>query len=142
MSEIPLLPSINAVLNGTAAALLCSGYLAIRRGNRSAHRALMLAATATSLVFLAGYVAYHAQHGSTRFAGLGWSRPVYFSVLLTHTVLAAAAAFLVPAVLRRALLGQDQRHRALARWVLPIWLYVSVTGVAIYWMLYHGFGQG
>ncbi len=142
MSETALLPSVNAVLNGTAAALLWAGYLAIRRGNRTAHRAFMLAATATSVAFLAGYLTYHAQHGSTRFAGLGWSRPVYFSVLLTHTVLATAAAFLVPVVLRRALLGQEQRHRTLARWVLPIWLYVSVTGVAIYWMLYHGFGQG
>lgn len=142
MNPLPPLPAINATLNGMAVAMLCAGYVAIRRGNRAAHRAFMLAAAAISIVFLACYLVHHAQHGSTRFTGLGWSRPVYFSVLLSHTVLAAAAALLVPMTLRRALLGQEERHRTLARWVLPLWLYVSVTGVGIYWMLYHGFGQG
>lgn len=136
------LPAVNATLNGAAAVMLCAGYVAIRRGNRAVHKACMMAATATSLLFLACYLTYHVQHGSTRFEGLGWSRAVYFSVLLTHTLLAAAAALLVPEVLRRALRGEDSRHRWLARRVLPLWLYVSLTGVAIYWMLYHGFGRG
>lgn len=131
------LPALNAILNATSAALLEWGWVLIRRGEREKHRRVMLAAFTTSVLFLASYLVYHAQVGSVRFQGTGPIRAVYLSILLTHSVLAAAVAPMALLTLARALKGRFDRHRALARWTLPIWLYVSVTGVVIYLMLYH-----
>lgn len=130
------LPMVNACLNGSAAAALCAGYVAIRRGRVELHRALMVLALVLSALFLSGYVTYHWHHGSTRFGGEGWIRPVYFTILLTHTVLAVAVVPLVGMTLWRALADRREEHRAMARWTLPIWFYVSVTGVVIYLILY------
>jgi uncharacterized membrane protein YozB (DUF420 family) len=131
------LPTVNAILNGIAAVFLLAGWVLIRRRRMRAHRAAMLSALVCSVAFLASYLVYHAQVGSVRFQGTGAIRTVYFTVLLTHTVLAAAVPFLAAITLTRALQRRFPRHRAIARWTLPIWLYVSVTGVAVYWMLYH-----
>lgn len=131
-----ILPSVNAALNATAAVLLVLGYILIRRGKREAHRAVMLTAFGCSVLFLISYLTYHYLAGSTRFPGTGTVRTIYLAILLTHTVLAAAVPFLAAITLFRALRGRFARHRAIARWTLPIWLYVSVTGVVIYWMLY------
>ena len=130
------LPALNALLNTTAAALLAWGWTLIRRGHREKHRRVMLAAFATSVLFLASYLVYHAQAGSVRFQKTGPIRTVYLTILLTHTVLAAAVAPLALVTLTRALKGRFESHRAIARWTLPIWLYVSVTGVVVYLMLY------
>jgi putative membrane protein len=130
------LPTVNATLNALAAVLLVAGYVLIRQGKREAHRKVMLAAFATSIVFLVCYLVYHFQVGSVRFQGTGTIRTVYLSILLTHTVLAAAVPFLAIVTLKRALAMKFDRHRKIARWTLPIWLYVSVTGVVVYWMLY------
>jgi uncharacterized membrane protein YozB (DUF420 family) len=130
------LPALNAVLNGTSALLLVAGYVCIRRRAIAAHRACMLAAVGTSVLFLASYLVYHAQVGSVRFQGTGIVRSVYFAVLLSHTVLAAAIVPLVAITLNRALRGRFDRHAAIARRTLPIWIYVSITGVVIYLMLY------
>ena len=130
-------PALNATLNATSAMLLIAGYLCIRSKRITAHACCMIAAAAVSLVFLASYLAYHAQVGSVRFTGTGPVRPVYFTVLLTHTVLAVV---IVPLVIRTFLLAVRRRfteHRAFARWTLPLWLYVSITGVIVYLMLYH-----
>jgi uncharacterized membrane protein YozB (DUF420 family) len=124
------------VLNALSAGLLLWGYVLIRRGRREAHRRAMLGAVACSAVFLVSYLTYHAQVGSVRFTGTGPIRTLYFTILLTHTVLAAAILPLVLVTLRRALRGDFARHRRLARITLPIWAYVSVTGVVVYWMLY------
>jgi uncharacterized membrane protein YozB (DUF420 family) len=137
MPSLQSLPTLNAVLNGIAAAFLLAGWVLIRRRRMRAHRAAMLSALVCSVAFLASYLVYHAQVGSVRFQGTGAIRTVYFTVLLTHTVLAAAVPFLAAITLTRALQRRFPRHRAIARWTLPIWLYVSVTGVAVYWMLYH-----
>ena len=129
-------PAFNASLNAASALLLTLGFVSIRRRRPRGHAALMLTACAVSLAFLVSYLAYHARVGSVRFAGAGWIRPVYFAVLLSHTVLAVAV---VPLVARALVLAFQKRldaHRALARWTLPLWLYVSVTGVVVYWMLY------
>ena len=131
-----LLPALNALLNTTAAALLAWGWTLIRRGHREKHRRVMLAAFATSVLFLTSYLVYHAQAGSVRFQKTGPIRTVYLTILLTHTVLAAAVAPLALVTLTRALKGRFESHRAIARWTLPIWLYVSVTGVVVYLMLY------
>ncbi len=136
MFEVTQLPTVNAGLNGIAATLLAAGYVCIRRGRIDLHRRCMLAAFATSALFLASYLAYHAQVGSRPFTGEGPVRIVYFTVLVSHIVLAAAILPLAIVTLRRGLRRDDARHAALARWTLPIWLYVSVTGVAVYWMLY------
>jgi len=130
------LPTVNATLNALAAVLLVAGYILIRQGKREAHRKVMLAAFATSIVFLVCYLVYHFQVGSVRFQGTGAIRTVYLSILLTHTVLAAAVPVLAILTLKRALAMKFDRHRKIARWTLPIWLYVSVTGVVVYWMLY------
>ena len=130
------LPALNAVLNGTAATLLVLGRLAIRAGNEVRHRTLMVSATTVSAVFLVSYLVYHAQHGSTPFTGEGAVRTLYFTILITHTVLAALVPPLVVATLTLALRGHRTRHRQLARFTWPIWMYVSVTGVIIYLMLY------
>ncbi len=134
---LSLLPTLNATLNGVSALLLTGGFLFIRRKNVTAHRACMLSACATSALFLVSYLVYHYHVGSVRFAGQGWVRPVYFAVLLSHTVLAAAILPLALVTLARALRGRFDRHARIARWTLPIWLYVSVTGVIVYVMLYH-----
>ena len=133
----PLLPTINAALNATAAALLIWGYTLIRRRRIATHRKVMISAFMTSCLFLICYLIYHAQVGSVHFPHTGLIRTVYLTILTTHTLLAAAVPFLAVITLRRALKGKFERHRALARWTLPIWLYVSVTGVVVYVMLYH-----
>ena len=137
------LPHVNAFLNTVSAALLVTGYVLVRRGRIEAHRRAMLAAFIVSAAFLVSYVTYHTLlayylgQGPTRFRGEGFVRPVYFTVLLTHTVLAVAVVPFILLTLRRGLRRQDERHRRLARWTLPVWLYVSVTGVVVYAMLYH-----
>lgn len=135
--DLSLLPTLNACLNGSAAVFLSFGYYFIRRGRVPAHRACMAAALALSTLFLVSYLYYHAHAGATRFPGTGPVRIVYFSILLSHTVLAALAAPLVLMTVYRALRGQFDLHRRWARWTWPVWMYVSVTGVLIYWMLYH-----
>ena len=131
------LPALNAGLNSTSAVLLVSGFLCIRRHHIAAHRACMVGALVASCLFLVSYLTYHSQVGTTRFTGQGWIRPVYFSILASHTLLAAAIVPLVLLTLRRALRQDFVRHARLARWTLPLWLYVSVTGVVIYVLLYH-----
>lgn len=130
------LPTVNAVLNAAAAALLVAGFFLVRSGRREAHRRVMTSAFACSILFLVSYLVYHAEVGSVRFQGTGTVRTVYLSILLTHTVLAAAVPFLALASLVLARRERFESHRRLARITLPIWLYVSVTGVVIYFMLY------
>ncbi len=137
VASVPTLPTLNAALNATSAVLLALGFAFIRRGRWKVHRAFMLSAFATSTAFLVSYLYYHAQVGTTPFAGQGWVRPVYFTILLTHTVLAVAVVPLALVTLARALRARFDRHRRIARWALPLWLYVSVTGVVVYLMLYH-----
>ena len=139
MIPLAALPALNAALNGTSACLLVAGFLCIRRKRVTAHKACMLSAVATSTLFLISYLTYHYHVGSVPFRGQGWARPVYFSILSSHTVLAAATLPLVLVTLTRALRGRFQRHARIARWTLPVWLYVSITGVLVYWMLYHLF---
>ena len=139
MTNYSIFPAINATLNGTSAVLLLVGHGFIKRGRMAAHRAVMLTAVAVSTLFLISYVYYHAHVGSVRFQGRGWSRPVYFSILISHTILAATIVPLVIITWTRALRERFDRHRAIARWTYPLWLYVSVTGVVIYFMLYHLF---
>ncbi len=129
-------PSLDALLNATSACLLVTGWLLIRRRRRQAHHRLMLGALAASTLFLASYLAYHAQVGSVRFLGRGPLRAVYFTLLVSHSVLAAAIVPLVLLTLARALGGRFDAHRRLARLTAPLWLWVSVSGVAVYWMLY------
>jgi uncharacterized membrane protein YozB (DUF420 family) len=131
------LPTVNALLNGTAGVLLAIGWTCIRRGRIDAHRRCMLAAFMASCLFLVSYVVYHAQAGSRPFTGQGVARSVYFAILITHVVLAAAIVPLALVTLRRALGGDYVRHRRIARWTFPLWMYVSITGVVIYLMLYH-----
>jgi uncharacterized membrane protein YozB (DUF420 family) len=130
------LPTLNAALNATSALLLLTGVWLIRRGRVEAHRRAMLGAVTSSAVFLTSYLVYHAQVGSVRFQGRGPVRVAYFAILVSHTVLAAAIVPLVVVTLRRGLRRDDLRHRRLARVTAPLWGYVSVTGVVIYWMLY------
>ena len=137
MIPLAALPTVNAVLNATSAVLLFLGYAAIRRRAVRLHRACMLGAFVASTVFLVSYVTYHVQAGTTRFPGEGWVRAVYFSILGTHTLLAACIPPLALTTLGLALRGRFERHARLARWTLPTWLYVSVTGVVIYVLLYH-----
>jgi uncharacterized membrane protein YozB (DUF420 family) len=131
-----ILPHLNAVLNATSFVLLVCGLYFILRGRVAAHRACMVSALVVSCLFLVSYVVYHAQYGSMRFKGQGFVRPLYFAILITHVVLAAAIVPLVTVTLRRALRGDFIRHRRIARWTYPLWLYVSVTGVVVYLMLY------
>ena len=130
------LPAINATLNGTSAVFLLTGYFMIRNGKVLAHKTCMLIAFVCSSVFLCGYLYYHFTIGLVRFGGDGWIRPVYFTILTTHTILAVVIVPLVIIALYRALTNQFVRHRAIARWTFPLWLYVSVTGVIVYWLLY------
>jgi len=131
------LPSVNAILNATAAVLLVWGYRLIRRKRIDAHRKVMITAFVTSCLFLVCYVVYHAQVGSKHFPHTGALRTVYFAILGTHTVLAATVPVLAIITLRRGLTARYDKHRRIAKWTLPIWLYVSVTGVVVYLMLYH-----
>lgn len=130
------LPTLNAALNSLSAVFLLAGYLCICAKNRAAHRACMLAAFACSMLFLISYLVYHFQVGSVGFKGQGWIRPVYFTILISHTILAGAVVPLALITLVRALREKFDAHRRIARWTFPIWLYVSVTGVVIYLMLY------
>ena len=136
MIDYSALPAVNAVLNGTAAVLILTGIYLIKTGRQRAHRAVMITAFVTSSLFLVSYLTYHAHIGSKHFPGTGLARTVYFSILLTHTVLAAVVVPLVLMTLSRGLKSRFDRHRAIARWTYPVWLYVSVTGVVIYVMLY------
>lgn len=130
------LPAVNAALNLTAAVLLVIAWLLIRRRRITAHRNVMLAALACSVLFLTSYLTYHYHVGSVRFPGTGAARTVYLGILLTHTVLAATVPFLAIITVTYAFRRRFPRHKRIARWTLPIWLYVSVTGVVVYWMLY------
>jgi len=134
--DVHALPTLNAALNATAASLLACGYAMIRRRRIALHRACMVGAFAASLLFLASYTVYHAQAGSKPFPGQGLARPIYFAILASHVTLAAVILPMAVMTLARALRAQYDRHRRLARWTLPIWIYVSVTGVVIYVMLY------
>ena len=130
------LPALNASLNGLSAILIVTAYVLIRRGQRILHMRFMLAALTSSTAFLVSYVVYHANAGSRHFEGTGIIRGVYFAILITHVVLAAAILPLVLITTARGLRGQFDRHVVIARWTLPLWLYVSVTGVLVYLMLY------
>lgn len=130
------LPTLNAILNATSFVLLICGYRMIRQGNRAAHRKFMLAAAGVSVAFLISYLTYHFNVGSVRFQKSGGIRTLYLSILFTHTVLAAVVAPLAIVTLSRGLSGKFDKHRRIARITLPIWMYVCVTGVVVYWMLY------
>ena len=128
--------ALNASLNGASAILLAGGYAAIRTGKIAVHKAFMIAAFCVSSVFLASYLVYHYRVGHVAFQGQGWVRPLYFVLLLAHTVLAAVIVPMILVTLRRAWLARFDRHRIIARWTLPLWFYVSVTGVIVYLMVY------
>jgi putative membrane protein len=128
--------ALNASLNGTSAVLLACGYAAIRNGKMKVHKAFMIAAFAVSTVFLISYLIYHYRVGHVAFQGQGWIRPVYFALLLSHTILAIVIVPLILVTLRRAWLEKFDKHRMIARWTLPLWFYVSVTGVIVYILLY------
>jgi putative membrane protein len=130
------LPAVNATLNAISTVLLVSGFLLIRRRQVAHHRRVMIAACVTSTLFLISYLTYHAQVGSVRFERQGFVRPLYFTILITHVTLAALVLPLAIVTLSRGLKERFDRHRAIARWTLPIWLYVSVTGVLVYVLLY------
>ena len=133
----PAWATLNASLNAASALLLTLGFASIRRRWIAAHAAFMVGACVVSLAFLASYLTYHARVGSVRFTGTGWVRPLYFAILLSHTVLAIVIVPLVIRTLRLALQRRFETHTWWARWTLPLWFYVSVTGVVVYWMLYH-----
>jgi uncharacterized membrane protein YozB (DUF420 family) len=137
VTDYSIFPVINASLNGTSAVLIFTGRRLIKQGRMAAHRACMIAAVTASTLFLISYIYYHAHVGTTRFSGQGLVRPVYFSILISHTFLAAVVVPMVIVTLARAWRGDFGRHRAIARWTFPVWLYVSVTGVVIYLILYH-----
>jgi putative membrane protein len=132
-----VLPHLNAALNASSFILLTSGYFFIKRGRVRAHRTCQVSALAASILFLISYITYHLHHGTTRFVGQGMARTVYFTTLTTHTILAVVIVPFVIVTFWRAFRGDFSRHRALARWTLPMWLYVSITGVLVYLMLYH-----
>jgi uncharacterized membrane protein YozB (DUF420 family) len=139
MMDYSIFPKINATLNGSSAVLLVAGRALIARGKMAAHRVVMLIAIGTSALFLASYLYYHYHVGSVHFRGTGWTRPLYFTILISHTTLALVIVPMVIITLTRALREQYDRHRAIARWTFPLWLYVSVTGVIVYLMLYQIF---
>jgi uncharacterized membrane protein YozB (DUF420 family) len=134
---IDALPTLNACLNATSAVLLVLGRLAIARGDRAAHKRFMISTMGVSVAFLVSYLVFHALRGSTPFTGTGTVRTVYFTILVTHSILAAAVVPMAIITLRRGLAAAYPLHRAIARWTFPVWLYVSVTGVVVYLMLYH-----
>ena len=136
MPDVSWLPHLNAMLNATSGILLSVGYLSIRAGRIGRHRACMLGAVTVSCIFLVSYVVYHLEVGSVPFTGEGSIRTFYFAVLITHAVLAAVIVPLAAITLVRALRERFERHVAIARWTLPIWIYVCISGVVVYWMLY------
>ena len=136
--DVSKLPALNAFLNLTSVLFLLSGFFAIKNNKVSLHRACMGTAFACSVLFLTSYLYYHAHVGSVRFTGTGWIRPVYFSILISHTILATLIVPLILRTLSLALRHQFENHRRWARWTFPLWIYVSVTGVVIYALLYHG----
>jgi len=135
---VSFLPTFNAILNATTGILIVSGFILIRRRRIAAHRACMIAAVICSSLFLISYLVYHVGFGAgvTRFTGTGWVRTAYHTILISHTILAVTVVPFVIVTLRRALRGEFVRHRRIARWTFPMWLYVSVTGVIVYLMLY------
>lgn len=138
MTLLPIarLPAINASLNAACTVFLLLGYAFIRRRKMQAHKICMLIAFSCSTIFLASYLYFHWHVGNVRFGGQGWIRPVYFTILITHTTLAVIIVPLVLITLSRGLRARFDRHRAIARWTFPLWLYVSITGVIVYWLLY------
>jgi putative membrane protein len=130
------IPRLNAVLNGTAAAFLLCGFAFISRGRILAHKICMLSAFVCSTVFLSFYLYFHFRAGIIRFGGQGWIRPVYFTILISHTILAVVSLPLILITLTLALRSRFTKHRRIAKWTFPIWLYVSITGVIVYWLLY------
>jgi uncharacterized membrane protein YozB (DUF420 family) len=128
--------ALNASLNGISAVLLAGGYLAIRRGKREVHKRFMISAFIVSCAFLVSYLVYHYRVGHVPFGGHGWIRPVYFTLLISHTILAVVIVPLILVTLRKAWTERFDKHRAIARWTLPLWFYVSVTGVIVYVLLY------
>jgi uncharacterized membrane protein YozB (DUF420 family) len=140
MTDYSIFPALNATLNGASAVLITTGRALIGRKNIRLHRACMIAAVVTSSIFLVCYLYYHAHVGSVRFPGKGWVRPLYFTILISHTVLAAAVVPLVLLSLSYGLRSRFDRHRRISRWTFPVWLYVSVTGVIVYIMLYQIYG--
>jgi putative membrane protein len=143
VADLSVFPALNATLNGASAILITAGRALILSQHRKKiqlHRACMISAVATSSLFLASYLYYHAHIGSVRFPGQGWVRPVYFALLISHTLLAATVVPLVLLTLAAALRGRFKQHRRIARWTYPIWLYVSITGVVVYIMLYRIYG--
>ncbi len=139
---VAYLPALNATLNAASAILLAAGYLLIRRRRVAEHKRCMLSAFSASTVFLVSYLTLRYFAGMTRFTGQGWIRPVYFTILISHTILAVAIVPLALVTLSRGLAGRYDRHVRIARWTLPLWLYVSATGVLVYWILYHLYPQG
>jgi uncharacterized membrane protein YozB (DUF420 family) len=136
MPALESFPALNATLNGVTTLLLLAGYGAIKSGRQNLHRALMTLAILTSAVFLGCYLYYHAHHGATRFTAQGWPRYTYFTILISHTILAVVVLPLIIAAVVHAIRGNFEKHKAITRWAWPIWLYVSITGVLIYFMLY------
>jgi putative membrane protein len=128
--------ALNASLNGISAVLLAGGYVAIRNGKIAIHKKFMLSAFTVSTIFLISYLVYHYRVGHVRFQGQGWIRPVYFALLISHTILAITIVPLILVTLRRAWLERFDKHRVIARWTFPLWMYVSVTGVVVYLLLY------
>ena len=133
---LDFLPTLNAMLNATCGVLLVVAHRKIKGGDRAAHRKLMISAFTVSVLFLISYLTYHSFHGTTRFLGEGWVRPVYFTILISHTILASSVPPLAIISLRLGLKGKFEQHAKIARWTYPIWVYVSVTGVVVYLMLY------
>jgi putative membrane protein len=131
-----IVPSVNAALNASSAVLLVTGFIFVRRGQIAAHRACMLTAFGLSALFLVGYLVHHARVGSVPFAGTGALRTLYFGLLVPHIVLSAVVLPLALTTIWHGWHGNIATHRRIARWTLPLWLYVSVSGVAVYWMLY------
>lgn len=140
MPDYSIFPALNAALNGASAVLITTGRVLIGRKQIQLHRACMIAAVITSSVFLVCYLYYHAHVGSVRFPGQGWVRPLYFTILISHTILAAAVVPLVLLSLSYGLRSRFDRHRRISRWTFPVWLYVSLTGVVVYIMLYQIYG--
>jgi putative membrane protein len=134
--------ALNATLNGTSGVLLAAGYAAIRRGKMQTHKKFMLSAFFVSCAFLVSYLIYHYRVGHVRFEGHGWIRPVYFTILISHTILAIVIVPMILITLRRAWLEKFDKHRLIARWTLPLWFYVCVTGVIVYLMVYQIYAPG
>lgn len=140
MADYSIFPALNATLNGASAVLITTGRVLIGRRQIKLHRACMIAAVVTSSIFLACYLYYHAHVGSVHFPGQGWARSLYFAILISHTILAAAVVPLVLLSLNYGLRERFDKHRRIARWAFPVWLYVSITGVVVYIMLYQIYG--